>query len=289
MMVQKNIELELQALRLIQERNGVIPESLTPTKDQHYSQVVAEDEDEKILQEVLRKSKEEYEAEQSKKKKGGYDTDMEKALAYSQDEQSRLHADRQREQEMLDKALKLSLTSSSTTKSQASLKGLPGIPKDTKSSSKSSPSKSPAPAVPVIKEPVAAKVPTKAPNKVSSAEAAASWLSSAKAEAAEQQTSSRTTALASSDAAELKRREDYLRLQRDKLLAMKKQEREKTLDSFAASSQGRERPRSARAAKQATQGEGKPKAAPISAEDQKKLAMRQALAARLKEEVINKK
>ncbi|XP_023590852.1 cilia- and flagella-associated protein 36 isoform X2 [Trichechus manatus latirostris] len=66
MMVQKNIEMQLQAIRIIQERNGVLPECLTDGSD-----VVSdlEQEEMKILREVLRKSKEEYDQEEERKRK----------------------------------------------------------------------------------------------------------------------------------------------------------------------------------------------------------------------------
>lgn len=58
LMVQKNMELQLQALHVIKERNGGLPECLTDGVD-----VLSELEKQemKILQEVLRRSKEEYE------------------------------------------------------------------------------------------------------------------------------------------------------------------------------------------------------------------------------------
>lgn len=66
MMVQKNIEMQLQAIRIIQERNGVLPDCLTDGTD-----VVSdlEQEEMKILREVLRKSKEEYDQEEERKRK----------------------------------------------------------------------------------------------------------------------------------------------------------------------------------------------------------------------------
>ncbi|XP_012921901.1 cilia- and flagella-associated protein 36 isoform X2 [Heterocephalus glaber] len=66
MMVQKNIEMQLQAIKIIQERNGVLPDCLTDGSD-----VVSdlEQEEMKILREVLRKSKEEYDLEEERKRK----------------------------------------------------------------------------------------------------------------------------------------------------------------------------------------------------------------------------
>ncbi|XP_039535242.1 cilia- and flagella-associated protein 36 isoform X1 [Pimephales promelas] len=60
LMVQKNMELQLQALHVIKERNGGLPECLTDGVD-----VMSELEQQemRILQEVLQRSKEEYELE----------------------------------------------------------------------------------------------------------------------------------------------------------------------------------------------------------------------------------
>ncbi|XP_007670224.1 cilia- and flagella-associated protein 36 [Ornithorhynchus anatinus] len=66
MMVQKNIEMQLQAIRIIQERNGVLPDCLTDGSD---TVSELEQEEMKILREVLRKSKEEYEQEEERKRK----------------------------------------------------------------------------------------------------------------------------------------------------------------------------------------------------------------------------
>ncbi|XP_061845290.1 cilia- and flagella-associated protein 36 [Colius striatus] len=68
MMVQKNVEMQLQAIRIIKERNGVLPDCLTEGSDV-FSEI--EQEEMKILREVLRKSKEEYELEQERKRSEG--------------------------------------------------------------------------------------------------------------------------------------------------------------------------------------------------------------------------
>ncbi|XP_051020852.1 cilia- and flagella-associated protein 36 [Acomys russatus] len=81
MMVQKNIEMQLQAIRIIQERNGVLPDCLTDGAD-----VVSdlEQEEMKILREVLRKSKEEYDQEEERKrKKQSSEAKMEEPTVYS--------------------------------------------------------------------------------------------------------------------------------------------------------------------------------------------------------------
>ncbi|XP_067241600.1 cilia- and flagella-associated protein 36 [Chanodichthys erythropterus] len=60
LMVQKNMELQLQALHVIKERNGGLPECLTNGVDVMNE---LEQQEMKILQEVLRRSKEEYDLE----------------------------------------------------------------------------------------------------------------------------------------------------------------------------------------------------------------------------------
>ncbi|XP_034041632.1 cilia- and flagella-associated protein 36 isoform X3 [Thalassophryne amazonica] len=64
LMVQKNMELQLQALRVIKETNGELPDCLTDGMD-----VVTElqQQEMRILQEVLKKSKEEYDEEMSRR------------------------------------------------------------------------------------------------------------------------------------------------------------------------------------------------------------------------------
>ncbi|XP_047458722.1 cilia- and flagella-associated protein 36 isoform X2 [Mugil cephalus] len=64
LMVQKNMELQLQALRVIKETNGELPECLTDGVD---VMTELQQQEMKILQEVLKKSKEEYDEEMSRK------------------------------------------------------------------------------------------------------------------------------------------------------------------------------------------------------------------------------
>jgi hypothetical protein len=77
---------------------------------------------------------------------------------------------------------------------------------------------------------------------------------------------------------DIEKRRAYLRAQRDKLVALRKRERERQLEAVAGSSQ--ERPKSARAAQMAMRS-------PPSATN-KSLAARRALAARLKHELLDK-
>ena len=85
-------------------------------------------------------------------------------------------------------------------------------------------------------------------------------------------------------AEDLKRREQYLKEQRDRLLRMKNKEREKQLDTYTASQPTR--PTSARTARKAvTGGDTTQGSDPM---DTKKLAVRKALADKLKKEIIYK-
>ncbi|XP_013884328.1 cilia- and flagella-associated protein 36 isoform X2 [Austrofundulus limnaeus] len=64
LMVQKNMELQLQALRVLKENNGALPECLTDGVD---VMTELQQQEMKILEEVLKKSKEEYEKEMSRR------------------------------------------------------------------------------------------------------------------------------------------------------------------------------------------------------------------------------
>nr|XP_053652784.1 cilia- and flagella-associated protein 36-like [Cherax quadricarinatus] len=75
---------------------------------------------------------------------------------------------------------------------------------------------------------------------------------------------------------ELKKRQEYLKAQRDKLLALKQEEREKQLAAFEKS-EPQKRPKSSRAARKVLEG---------STIDAQTLHVRKALAERLKAEVI---
>jgi len=84
--------------------------------------------------------------------------------------------------------------------------------------------------------------------------------------------------------AEILQRQAFLREQRDKLLALKKTAREKQL-SDAERSAPTKRPVSARAAKSALRNDGAGEANP---QDDRKMAMRRAIAEKLREEVVGK-
>ena len=94
LMIQKNIELQLQALQIIQEIHNVkmpmqmpmpvpitVPPGATTVPGAPPAAIVDED---AIMQEVLRRSKEEYEA-QKKGAEGKVEDELEKTLAESKE------------------------------------------------------------------------------------------------------------------------------------------------------------------------------------------------------------
>ncbi|KAK7074745.1 Cilia- and flagella-associated protein 36 [Halocaridina rubra] len=201
MMIQKNLELQLQALELLQQRYGIIPESCVP------GDTMTPDE-QTIMEEIIKKSLEEHEAMQA-----GLDEetrDLERALVESKEERDRLETERNRERDMLEKALKMSLNDDAEEAEESS---------DT-------------PSLPPVKTTI--------------------------------------------DPEELRRRQEYLKEQRDKLLALKQQEREKQLAAYETSVP-QKRPKSSKAAHRVLDG---------STIDAHTLQVRKALAERLKAEVI---
>ncbi|KAK3747134.1 hypothetical protein QZH41_015122 [Actinostola sp. cb2023] len=304
MMIKKNIELQLQALQLIQQGGHQVSGSTIPPLVQQET-----DEEDAIMKEVLRLSKEEYEKRTNDQKKE--DDNLKKTLTQSFEEHEsqsitkaleeaenafelRLKLLAQREQGKLENALK----ACTVTQSQPALeadhtehevllkdsKTLPEMPSTSLSSSAISDKPKPQ----KVKAKQTDLPPlTGVPKTSIPADAAANWLSNAKAEVpTSAAVSKEQEAKISED--EMKRRTEYLKLQRDKLLQMKKQQREKNLVKFTED-QPKTRPMSARAARRATAGEHSglaPSAA--SPPDDKKLAMRRALADVLKREVIDK-
>ncbi|XP_026209931.1 cilia- and flagella-associated protein 36 isoform X2 [Anabas testudineus] len=283
LMVQKNMELQLQALRVIKERNGALPECLTDGVD-----VMSElqQQEMKILQEVLKKSKEEYDEEMSRRllveeevgstSRGCCD----KPVAESSEVQNTPSALRQQ-----------SSTAKVNGNSVIKEERRPSAPRggDEKGAAKSSSGSKPAAdcgstsaesrVLPAVRAPVKFGEPslgsspqTKEQSSSSSQTAAELWLEEAHREAG---FSKPYTELSVSQQEQLQQRAAYLRQQRDKLLALKKEQQK---------------------ARQTTTPEEAPVSptpAPItppeiSAEERKKLQKRKHLADKLKEEVIKK-
>ncbi|XP_032232931.1 cilia- and flagella-associated protein 36 isoform X1 [Nematostella vectensis] len=316
-MIQKNIEIQLQALRLL-EHQGKIAKGEVPNVAPPPSAPAAMDED-AIMNEVLRRSKEEYEAQVKGKlsdsalgqaveesKKGNESKSLTVALEEAENAlEVRLLAIAKREQEEMERAVKESIRvekEKRKAEKAAEAAAVGSSPAAKTPSSASSPSSATAATtagkpvaaaakdLPEVRKPATASSPAPSqPAAATPSDAAASWLSSAKAEAASESTGSSGSQGAKMSDEELKRRTEYLKQQRDKLLALKQQERNKHLAVYTEQdAKGRARPTSARAARRVTDGERPESTSSDSSDQEKKLAMRRALADVLKREVIEK-
>lgn len=202
MMIRTNIELQLQALELIQQRCGQLPYSFKADGDSSAPEV--SDEEKRVLEEVIRRSMLEHQQEEARMDQET--RELERTLTETDVERRRLEAERSHEQELIRETLKLTVSDK------------PGA---------------------------ATPVPAAAPDRTVSAE-------------------------------EIAKRQAYLRQQRDKLLAMKRTERQKLLDSSEKRESSR-RPKSSRAARSAFAGKV----------DAKTLESRKHLAEALRREVVN--
>ncbi|XP_055783717.1 cilia- and flagella-associated protein 36-like isoform X2 [Salvelinus fontinalis] len=269
LMVQKNMELQLQALRVIKERNGALPECLTDGAD-----VMSELEQQelKILQEVLKMSKDEY--------------DQEMALRLQSEEEigstSRSCSDRPlleaasiqttASTQQTNTTNKVNSTSQRKEELKPAVAGGGGQISPAKTST-SALSKLPSERhssepriLPAVRVPVKGiEPPAGSREKGSSSQAAEGWIEEARKEAG---ISKPFTELSAEQQEQLQQRALYLRQQRDKLQAMKKEQRPKpaTPETPAPT----------------------PSTPEISVEEKKKLQKRKHLAEKLKEEVIKK-
>uniref|UniRef100_A0A674F1E2 Cilia- and flagella-associated protein 36 n=1 Tax=Salmo trutta TaxID=8032 RepID=A0A674F1E2_SALTR len=313
LMVQKNMELQLQALRVIKERNGALPECLTDGAD-----VMSELEQQelKILQEVLRMSKDEY--------------DQEMALRLQSEEEigstSRSCSDRP-----LLEADSIQTTASTQQTNTTNKVGNSGgqqpsvalvncnelKPAVAGGGGQISPAKTSTSALsklsserhsaeprilPAVRVPVkGTEPPAVSREKGSSSQAAEGWIEEARKEAG---ISKPFTELSAEQQEQLQQRALYLRQQRDKLQAMKKEQRPKpatpetpaptpcTPDDGPKMNGGgasikEERVNAPQPVSSPVGGQEKqPKE--ISVEEKKKLQKRKHLAEKLKEEVIKK-
>ena len=110
-MLQKNIDLELQALRLVQQQLGHSPEAYEPggngqeaREKTRQSRKETEEEDEKILREVLEQSKKDYE-----RQKSFDEEEMQKRLTFAKQESLKLFEVSQREGQELANSLQKKL------------------------------------------------------------------------------------------------------------------------------------------------------------------------------------
>ncbi|XP_028845260.1 cilia- and flagella-associated protein 36 isoform X2 [Denticeps clupeoides] len=273
LMVQKNMELQLQALRMIKERNGALPDCLVDGVD-----VMSELEQQemRILQEVLKRSKEEYDLEMARH------VQFEEEVGTTS---SSCSIDSMPNGMSLKEAVQVQVSSASKVSTVATQKGekRSAVP-PTRDKEQQSPAKlSPALAanlpsemgsecgktLPAVRVPPKASAAPTMPRENSSGQAAQSWLEEAHKEAG---ISKPFAELSAAQQEQLQQRALYLRQQRDKLHALKKEQRPKQAT-----------PEDVPAAPTPAPGSQE-----ISVEEKKKLQKRKHLAEKLKEEVIKK-
>lgn len=278
LMVQKNMELQLQALRVIKERNGALPECLTDGMD-----VMSElqEQEMKILQEVLKKSKEEYDEEMSRRllleeEVGSTSSSCsDKPMTEGSEAQNTTSAPSQQ-------SITAKVNGKAVTKEESKT-AAPGGGSAAKSSSTPKPTPDcgsngvASRALPAVRAPVKSSEPSVSlspdtkEQRSSIQTAAEAWLEEAHREAG---FSKPFTELSASQQEQLQQRAAYLRQQRDKLHALKK-EQQKTKHTTTPVEAPTTTPN--------------PTTTPeISAEERKKLQKRKHLADKLKEEVIKK-
>ncbi|XP_069787585.1 cilia- and flagella-associated protein 36 isoform X2 [Narcine bancroftii] len=297
LMLQKNVELQLQALQMIQERNGVLPECLTDGEDK-ISEL--ERQEIRILREVLKQSKDEYEKEMAKR----YDAEMgakagavihsnlEKSIMENaEQEAARLSRQHQHGKENLEQAVQKSLQKRASTREDAvastsnldesSIKSFKQIP-EAVSSSKSSNNhqcnlsgkniRISREVLGPVRVPVKGELPLRSESvekKTNQNDAAEMWLQQAKNEAG---ILGPVLELSENERKQLQERAVYLKEQRDKLVAMKKEQREKHLPKNEES----------------PNASPSPKTKELSEEEKQKIQKRKHLAEKLKQEVIKK-
>ncbi|KAF3841898.1 hypothetical protein F7725_023849 [Dissostichus mawsoni] len=276
LMVQKNTELQLQALSVIKERNGALPECLTDGVD---VMTELQDQEMKILQEVLKKSKDEYDTEMSRRllleHKVGSSSD--KRLAESSEAQNTSSAASQP-----SGAAKLNSRPVTTDERKTSARGV--------ERRKVQPRAAPLLNPPQCRVQGAEQQP----------DPPEGWLEEAHREAG---FSKPYTELSASQQEQLQQRAAYLRQQRDKLHALKKEQQkpkqtivpEEAPAVVTPEAVGQSQsngvctplpPPAPLAPAQHSAHSSKQKE--ISAEEKKKLQKRKHLADKLKEEVIKK-
>ncbi|XP_015591060.1 cilia- and flagella-associated protein 36 isoform X2 [Cephus cinctus] len=227
MMIQKNLELQLQALSLIEQKYGLTPASLTCEAD-------ALQDDELVMEELLHKHMLE------ERRESETELDPDPVLL---EEHQRLASQYNAERELLQKALRESANSTRSHSPE---------PEQEQDEAVQNQSKTPLKNIPELKKLVPLDpIPVKPKSNDDKAEEI-----------------------------EIKKRQDYLKAQRDKLVALKKQARSQRLETNGA------RPSSARVAAKAAIN-GKKDYEDSEALEPSKIQVRKALAARLKAEVVH--
>uniref|UniRef100_H3AWG6 Cilia- and flagella-associated protein 36 n=1 Tax=Latimeria chalumnae TaxID=7897 RepID=H3AWG6_LATCH len=266
LMVQKNVELQLQALQMLRENNGVLPDCLTDGAD---ALTELEQQEIRILKEVLKKSKEEYDKEinrRSTAETGAATTSISSIEEKILENLAVQAPDKIRSNKSVkswrirgrcqrwgggESVLPLQISSQSPTKL------LPG--RGSRSSNK---------ALGPVRTPIIGAEPLTELKKVNSSEAAEAWLEEARKEAG---ISGPMTELTEAEKKQLRQRAEYLKQQRDKLMALKKEPRNKLTQDPE-----NQKPKESETCEEVTE------------EHKKILQKRKQLAEKLKQEVIKK-
>ncbi|XP_072767919.1 cilia- and flagella-associated protein 36 isoform X4 [Nerophis lumbriciformis] len=266
LMVQKNMELQLQALRVIKERNGALPECLTDGVD---DLTELQQQEMKILQEVLKKSKEEYDEEMSWRLL--LEEEHGSTSSSSCDNKAQCGSGQPPESQESSSAKANGKTPRNTETKMAAAGN--GKCEDKRISSSCSSMRTSVDGVlPPVRAPVSCVRDGK--EQSSGHSAGECWLEEAHREAGFSQP---YTELSASQQLQLQQRATYLRQQRDKLHALKKEQQNKSKQAGTPE-----------AAPSTPSTPAPPQASEISAEERKKLQKRKHLADKLKEEVIKK-
>lgn len=272
LMVQKNMELQLQALRVIKERNGELPECLT-----HGADVMSElqQEEMKILHEVLKKSKEEYEEEMSIRmlldEENGSTSSSSSDRAFRESSEVQTEASSSSQQDAVAKVSSRTVSFEDSKSVDHDVTETPAQRSSSKHSTESTNGVDPK-VLPAVQSNACPAGVNAASREQSGTQSTTDvLLEEAQSEAGVTQPNSES---AVTEQEQLQQRAAYLCQQRDRLHALKKEQQKSK-----HSSSPEEAPPSPPPA---------PTPPEISAEEKKRLQKRKHLAEKLKEEVIKK-
>ncbi|XP_062320183.1 cilia- and flagella-associated protein 36 isoform X2 [Osmerus eperlanus] len=319
LMVQKNMELQLQALRVIKETNGALPECLTDGLD---VMTELEQQEMKILHEVLRRSKEEYEEEMSRKLLLEEEIGSTSSSCADRPVPEPVNVRNPAPTLQTNTTEPLAEGSGAATQPPApvplvngncTMNGAPqkkaaeksGGAEGQKSSAKteSTCGAVESKVLPAVRAPVKGTDPpvsSRDKTSISSSQAAEGWIEAARQEAG---ISKPYTELSMAQQEQLQQRALYLRQQRDKLQALKKEQRPKSVTPEEPPATPAPAPTTPEGGPQRNGAVGTGTVSPsqpghspggghkpkeISVEEKKKLQKRKHLAEKLKEEVIKK-
>lgn len=262
MMTQRNIELQLQALEVLAQRYGLVYDSFIPqgAKREDYLR-----DDDDIMAEVLKRSLQEQESQE------GEPTTMRSSSPPSKHQQEmailqerarleeKLMSEKEKEDDLLSRAFKDNVDVKESSGNNNSSKNNLSKP------------------LPVIG------------NSFKAPPTPQSSLAESTSPGHQPQSQSGPGGIS---AEEIRKRQEYLRQQRDKLLSIKKKEREKQIEKMGEEEILAKRPKSARAVRSVVKKKeegGENEEDSDEDEGSSNLAFRKSLAARLKAEVVEEK